>query len=66
MTKIETIKKAIKALPEDEYILLRRWFADRDWTAWDRQISRDSASGKLDFLIRDADDDKQKGNLKDL
>ena len=64
--KVNEIKAAIEALPEEEYVRLRRWFSERDWEKWDRQIELDSESGKLDFLIREALDEKVKGNLKGL
>ncbi len=53
MTKVEDIEMAVSALPENEYAQFRRWFLERDWDKWDRQIENDSASGKLDFLIRE-------------
>ena len=66
MSKIEKIKDAIESLPEDEYARLRRWFSERDWKTWDREIAADSESGKLDFLIKEARDEKAKGGLKEL
>ena len=66
MTKIDAIKKAIDALPEDEYAKLRQWFSEKDWRKWDRQIEADSASGKLDFLVSEALDEKNKGKLRNL
>jgi hypothetical protein len=66
MTKIDAIKKAIDALREDEYTQLRQWFSEKDWRKWDREIKADSASGKLDFLVREALDEKGKGKLRDL
>ena len=33
---------------------------------WDRQIEMDSESGKLDFLVKEALDEKHMGKLKDL
>ena len=53
MTKVEEIKAAIEALPKEEYVRLRKWFTERDWYEWDRQIEADSAGGKLDFLIEE-------------
>jgi hypothetical protein len=66
MTKIDAIKKAIDALPEDDYAQLRRWFSEKDWRTWDRKVKADSASGKLDFLVREALDEKSRGKLRDL
>ena len=66
MSKVEEIEAAIESLSEDEYVRLRKWFSEKDWGKWDRQIAADSESGKLDFLIREALDEKAKGKLKEL
>jgi hypothetical protein len=66
MTKLREIELAIDSLPEEEYGEFRRWFLERDWAKWDRQIEADSASGKLDFLIMEAQEAKAKGTLKPL
>jgi hypothetical protein len=66
MTRIEAIKEAIEALPEDDYVQLRQWFSEKDWLRWDRQIKKDSAKGTLDFPVREAFDQKNKGKLRDL
>lgn len=66
MLKVDEIKAAIKGLPDKDYVQLRQWFSERDWQKWERQIEADSQSGKLDFLVKEAFDEKQKGNLKEL
>jgi hypothetical protein len=66
MSTIEEIKAAIETLPEADYFRLRTWFSEQDWGKWDRQVEADSASGKLDFLIDEALDEKNKGTLKEL
>lgn len=66
MPKVDKIKEAIEALPEEEYVQLRQWFSEKDWKKWDRQIETNSESGQLDFLIREALDEKAKGKLKEL
>lgn len=66
MSKVEEIEAAIESLPEEEYVRLRKWFSEKDWEKWDRQIEADSEAGKLDFLIREALDEKAKGKLKEL
>lgn len=66
MSRLEEIERAVDALPESEYSQFRRWFLERDWTKWDEQIEGDSASGELDFLVREAHEAKAKGTLKDL
>ena len=66
MTRLEELELAIESLPDDEYSQFRRWFLERDWEKWDREIEADSSSGKLDFLIKEAHDAKAKRTLKDL
>ena len=66
MTRIEEIKNAVVSLPGDEYRQFRDWFLERDWTKWDKQIQADSESGKLDFLIKEAMEEKKRGDLRDL
>ena len=66
MTEIEEIKNAVVSLPVNEYRRFRDWFLERDWEQWDKQIEADSASGKLDFLVKEAKDEKNRGKLRDL
>jgi hypothetical protein len=66
MTKVDEIKEAIEALPEEEFARLRDWIAEKDWEKWDREIEEDSSSGKLDFLVEEAREAKRKGKLGDL
>lgn len=63
MPTIEEIEAAIESLPKEEYGRLRDWFSERDWEKWDKQIESDSKSGELDFLIKEALDEKAEGNL---
>ena len=66
MSKVNELKSEIEALPEDEYIELRQWFTEKDWKNWDEQIEADSKARKLDFLIKEARDEKKSGKLRDL
>lgn len=66
MTKVDEIKAAIESLRDTEYVQLRQWFTERDWREWDERIEADSASGKLDFLRKEALAEKRAGNLKDI
>ena len=66
MSTVENILRSIESLSEEEYARLREWFAERDWEKWDNQLEEDSESGKLDFLIEEASDEKEKGKLKEL
>ncbi|MEK7813686.1 MAG: hypothetical protein AAB296_07990 [Candidatus Desantisbacteria bacterium] len=64
--KVAEIKTAIEELPEKGFAELRQWLWEKDWQKWDRQIGMDSKSGKLDFLIKEAFDEKKKGKLGEL
>jgi hypothetical protein len=66
MSRVEEIKQAIDTLPEEEYVQLRQWFSEKDWQKWDMQIAADSASGELDFLLREALEAKAKNKLREL
>ena len=66
MSNVEEIKAAIEALAEPDYVQLRHWFSETDWGKWDRQIEADSKSGKLEFLVAEALEEKEKGTLKEL
>ncbi len=66
MSRISEIKEAIEALPEEDYIQLRQWLSKKDWENWDKQIEADSEAEKMDFLIKEALDEKAKGKLKEL
>lgn len=66
MPKVDEIKAAIEALSEEDYIQFRRWFTEKDWRRWDKEIELDSESGKLDFLIKEALNEKVEGRLKAL
>ncbi len=66
LARVEEIQVAIESLPHWEYTRLRQWFSERDWRKWDEQIEADSESGKLDFLIAEARDEKAKGILREL
>ena len=63
---IDAIKKAIETLPEEDYAQLRKWFSEKDWRKWDKQIAADSRAGKLNFLVKEAVDAKRKGKLREL
>jgi hypothetical protein len=53
MMQIEEIQAEIELLPQDKFIQLRRWFAEKDWERWDEQLEQDSHAGKLDFLLEE-------------
>ena len=66
MAKLEELERAIASLSDEEYREFRRRFLERDWGKWDRQIEKDSNTGKLNFLVKEAREAKKGGHLKDL
>lgn len=66
MSTVEEIKSAISALSKEDYIHLREWLSEKDWEQWDKEIERNSASGKLDFLMEEAVAEKNQGRLSKL
>lgn len=63
---VEQLQIEIDALPESDFARLRRWFIDRDWKRWDRQLEADVAAGKLDFLLDEAEATKAQSLLREL
>ena len=66
MTKLEELETAVASLPEEQYRQFRRWFLDRDWEKWDSEIEEDAKAGKLDFLVEEALEAKNRGRLENL
>ncbi len=66
MSKIDELKAEIETLPSEEFAELFRWLSEKDWERWDQEIEADSQTGRLDFLVREAQEEKAKGTLKDL
>ena len=63
---VEELQRAILALPADDFRRFRHWFLEYHNELWDREIEEDSAAGKLDFLLAEAEEAKQSGELYDL
>lgn len=66
MTTRLDVESAIKQLPESEVRDLAKWLQDYLDEMWDRQLASDLASGKLDRLIAQAEEDIAANNVRDL
>jgi len=66
MAKVDELKTEIEKLSREDFSELTRWLSEKDWERWDKEIEADSATGRLDFLVREAFEAKAKGTLKDL
>jgi len=38
MTQVEQIQAEIEALPQEDFVRLREWFAEKNWSLWDKQL----------------------------
>jgi hypothetical protein len=66
MTTVAEITGAVKRLPKKELARFRKWFAEYDAAAWDRQLESDAGAGRLDTLVREARRDHRTGRAKAL
>ena len=54
MSKVELIERDIEQLDDQSFAAFREWFLSYENSRWDRQIEKDSKSGKLDSLVEEA------------
>ena len=63
---VEAIERAIQQLDPQQFAELRCWILEQDDAAWDEQIERDAAAGKLDALAAEALADYQAGRSTEI
>ncbi len=61
MGSVQEIEEAILRVSTADLARFREWFAKFDAEAWDRQIERDIAAGRLDALADEALEDLRSG-----
>ena len=66
MNKIENIENEVRGLTAAELAAFRKWFLEFDADAWDRQLERDNASGKLADLAKKSMSDHKSGKSTKL
>ena len=54
MSKVESLEHEVEKLTPEELRVFREWFAAYDADAWDREMERDVAAGRLDRLAAEA------------
>jgi len=57
MPALKALEEAVEALEPSALAEFRRWFAEFDAAAWDRQLEADLTSGTLDALLTEAEYD---------
>jgi hypothetical protein len=65
MGDVEEIEAAIDRLPPDEFRRISEWVRERDQQQWDEQLDRAATSGRLDFLLEEAEHESGKGLLRE-
>jgi hypothetical protein len=65
MDRVEEIECAISSLPAEDFRRIAEWFVALEQTRWDEQMDRDSASGKLDAIFEEADNESVQGFLRE-
>ena len=66
MTKVEALEREVEQLSPEELAAFRDWFTEYDWQAWDRQIERHSAEGRLDRFAAEALAEHERGETKEI
>ncbi len=63
---IKEIESAIARLPPSELAELAKWFEEFQAQAWDEHLERDVKTGRLDALLKEAEDDFEQGRCEPL
>ncbi len=61
MSTVADIESAITRLSAPEFVELERWFEEQRERRWDEQIEKDSASGAMDRVLREVENDIAQG-----
>jgi hypothetical protein len=64
MSTVQEIKQAVRKLPLRKRLTVVRWITEFDNDEWDKEISDDASSGKLDFLVREGKEALKRGRLQ--
>ena len=65
MSTVEEIERAAEQLAPADFDRLVPWINRCHHEQWTRQMDRDAAAGKLDFLFEEAETERQAGQLRD-
>jgi len=63
---IKEIESAIAQLPPSELAELAKWFEEFQAHVWDEQLEQDMKSGRLDSLLKQAEQDFEQGQCDPL
>ena len=63
---IKEIESAIAQLPPSQLAEFAEWFEEFQSRAWDARLEQDVRAGRLDALIREAEQDFEQGRCEPL
>jgi len=63
---IKELESAIARLPPSELAELAKWFEEFQAQAWDEQLASDVKAGRLDALLKEAEQDFEQGRCEPL
>lgn len=66
MSTLGEIQQAILDLSKPDFETLSRWFSELEWDRWDAEIEQDSRRGRLEFLLKEAEQAEAHGTLQEL
>lgn len=66
MTKLEQLEREIANLSPQDLAAFREWFFAHDATLWDQQFEGDVRAGKLDRLRREAVEEHERRETREL
>ncbi len=66
MTELEQIEDRVLKLSPEDFEEFQKWFREQEWREWDRQIERDSDSGKLKAVTDKVLDDHAAGRTSPI
>jgi hypothetical protein len=62
---VEEVEQAIRDLSADEFARIAERVYALEQERWDVELDRDASSGKLDFLIAEAQEDRKRSRLRE-
>lgn len=63
---VKDIESAIAQLPPSELAELAKWFEEFHARAWDEQLEQDMKAGRLDALLKQAEQDFEQGRCEPM
>jgi hypothetical protein len=66
VTRVEALEQEVENLTPEELTAFSDWFAEFDWQAWDRELEKDVAGGRLDRFADEVLEEHRIGKTTDL